>query len=1019
MADRKGYIKGGDRILERKDYSKWFFGLSAILAFSYVYATYDEFFTRRTYAFMQMEFRNWELALTQDEYADVLEQFEEEGKVQTEQDLRKKIEEAKENVDKNADVGKLQAELALQKSEYDHWDRTFKDVKSLQDSIFFKWKDAVHKGHEAESTTNEQRYEKQAERYKEEYNELQAQLDDLAAKRGEAEKAFKGTESKLAALDEVSRLEDKLADLISVKTDFEEKIKNIKKRDVREIKQIVNPKLGVGEEYTFGTVDRCESCHVNIDRGGFEIPAEQTDDQRAERFRHVPNRAIYTHPRRDMVLGIHPKNEYGCTVCHHGDGRATRFLPNAIPQTSVTLKPWTHTENWFVDARDKPHGLDHYWDRELLTSRRRAFFANPQDQREYYDLLAEYKEGTEDVDIEEFEQKYAEQIEIEGHFGSVEASCHKCHREQRWFSYGFKIDPETGREVADKAAPLYEKGKDLFIKKGCQSCHLVAGFEKMPRIAPELYRIRGKIRPEYLVDWLYDPKAVRADTRMPQFIYPPADGDPEPKAAYPNELTDEQKAHQREVATLLAAYIWQKSEPPAPMPFGRYPGGGDPARGFEIVKTVGCLACHTVDDGNGNRIGVLNAARLDDVGKKVQSADWIYNWIQEPTWHSASTRMPDLRLTREEARHVTAYLWQSSKDAAPVDPELREKLETMELGLPAEKLMVTVGCPSCHAIAGQEDASRIAPELTKFAEKFTYELAFGDADIEKTWDAWAEGKLRNPRQYIDERSSARMPNLHLKDDEVEALMVWLQAMRRPLVPEEMKKQFTGFNARIERGRELVEYYNCIGCHQLEGRGGDILANYVDSLPEDRQGALSPPNLKGEGVKIQSDWLGEFIRAPHTIRPWLQVRMPTFNLSDQQISDIIEYFRALEGIENPYDKIELVGATSESIARGQKLFTQYRCTNCHVFQGRFPPGELGPRNGPDLANLPERMRPEGVKRWIADPQAMMPGTAMPAFFYYTGDDGKLVPLRPTSDQEVNDIVNYLYAGPHVRRTTAMR
>ena len=43
----KNVIKGGDRILDRKDYSKWFFGLSAILAFSYFWSVYDEFFTRR------------------------------------------------------------------------------------------------------------------------------------------------------------------------------------------------------------------------------------------------------------------------------------------------------------------------------------------------------------------------------------------------------------------------------------------------------------------------------------------------------------------------------------------------------------------------------------------------------------------------------------------------------------------------------------------------------------------------------------------------------------------------------------------------------------------------------------------------------------------------------------------------------------------------------------------------------------------------------------------------------------
>jgi cytochrome c2 len=518
---------------------------------------------------------------------------------------------------------------------------------------------------------------------------------------------------------------------------------------------------------------------------------------------------------------------------------------------------------------------------------------------------------------------------------------------------------------------------------------------------------------------------------MPQFFYPP------PKGEIENIEVD--PARQREVATWIAAYIWQNGVDENPKPYGSYPGGGDPVLGREVIKEVGCLACHQIDDGMGGRLGVLNATRLDDIGAKVASPDWIWNWIREPTWHNEYTRMPSLRLSGIEARHVTAYLWQSAKDAPAENAEVREQLEDPELAKKGEAMMALVGCTGCHVIPGQEQAGRVGAELTLFGEKTTDLLAFGDSTIPHTWEDWTRGKLANPRQYIDERSQARMPNFHLEEEEINALVMFLRSLRRPLVPEEMKRNYSGGHyAKIARGQALVEHYNCVGCHQIEGRGGDVLYKVVDRMPDDVQasGALAPPNLKGEGIKIQADYLNKFLRNPTPIRPWVKTRMPTFNLSDTEISEIIAYFRSLEDIEDPYDTLELTAATPQSIARGRQLFETYQCRNCHLWQGRVPAGELGPRNGPDLSVLDERMRPEGVAAWIRDPQRMMPGTAMPGFFYSANADCEmLVPNTFRGDcetdkealqeaineteRQINDIVNYLYAGPHAQPGLATR
>ena len=46
---------------------------------------------------------------------------------------------------------------------------------------------------------------------------------------------------------------------------------------------------------------------------------------------------------------------------------------------------------------------------------------------------------------------------------------------------------------------------------------------------------------------------------------------------------------------------------------------------------------------------------LIGVGSK-SDAEWIYNWIKDPQTYYPGSRMPDLRLSDQEASDITAYL---------------------------------------------------------------------------------------------------------------------------------------------------------------------------------------------------------------------------------------------------------------------------------------------------------------------------------------------------------------------------
>ena len=61
------------------------------------------------------------------------------------------------------------------------------------------------------------------------------------------------------------------------------------------------------------------------------------------------------------------------------------------------------------------------------------------------------------------------------------------------------------------------------------------------------------------------------------------------------------------------------------------------------------------------------------------------------------------------------------------------------------------------------------------------------------------------------------------------------------------------------------------------------------------------------------------------------------------------------------------------SRGRALFQAKGCVTCHI-QREFTGPRQGPAEGPDLTTY--RNDPAFLRRWLADPAAARPGTAMP-------------------------------------------
>src|SRR5205814_2027589 len=99
-------------------------------------------------------------------------------------------------------------------------------------------------------------------------------------------------------------------------------------------------------------------------------------------------------------------------------------------------------------------------------------------------------------------------------------------------------------------------------------------------------------------------------------------------------------------------------------------GADEIARGEHLFEELGCRACHALaPDEVAGQLGANKdiAPNLSGIAEKTD-ATWIYHWIKNPRGYSAIARMPNLRLSDDEARAITAYLVTlGEKKPAPAD----------------------------------------------------------------------------------------------------------------------------------------------------------------------------------------------------------------------------------------------------------------------------------------------------------------------------------------------------------------
>ncbi|HEV7730547.1 MAG TPA: c-type cytochrome [Candidatus Binatia bacterium] len=529
----------------------------------------------------------------------------------------------------------------------------------------------------------------------------------------------------------------------------------------------------------------------------------------------------------------------------------------------------------------------------------------------------------------------------------MQSNCIKCHA---------SVQHLEGAEVL-------ARGEKLFIDLGCHGCHLAEGYEDLSKehgvtaIGPSLRRIGAKADPAWMVQWVKNPHVFRPRTRMPNFVF--NDTQAEKITAY---LLDITKAPSDE---------WLAANPDP----GITPGGAQAEKGRQLMDTLGCRACHALaPDEVAGTLGVDKdiAPNLSQIAAKTDGR-WMYHWIKDPRGYSSVSRMPSLRLTDDEANAITAYLLTLGQKTPPVEGLAARLADPMNVA-DGQGLVRKYGCAGCHDIPGMESESRIGAELSTYGNKTKEELFFGDrTDLQETWDVFTYHKIKEPRGYATQWIEQLMPVFDLADEDIYALRVFLTSRTELRVPGQYR--FKSADAeQVVHGERLVARYNCTGCHIIEGKGGDIRRLYETQI------TMAPPNLLGEGAKVQQPWLFNFLKAPTPIRPWLQVRMPTFGLDNPETTTAVDYFAALDDVTVPFVHIDRASLTPSMVEAGALLAsTDYlSCFSCHVRGNQNPEGSPDSW-APNLAMASSRLHPDWIVKWLEDPQKLMPGTKMPTFY----------------------------------------
>ena len=602
------------------------------------------------------------------------------------------------------------------------------------------------------------------------------------------------------------------------------------------IQQIWLPELGV--------VDRCTSCHVGLQE------ASLTD---------IPTQPFRTHP-----VIPHKIEQFGCTVCHRGQGAATtvseahnstlaweqpilpaKYIESSCGECHRGPLPGTpqlnqgrnllsrdgcvhcHTvrlpDGSTMKATDDPPILSHIADKTT----REWIYAWLKDPQAYAatSTMPNFKLADDDArDISAF--LIANSTPLPGDNLSLSAN------------------------VSTDAAA----GPSLYGESFCASCHAVqnaAGNMVGGDVGPELTRVGSKVKPEWLQAWLRNPRVYDPGTGMPHYRF--KDSQVATLSGFLLAKTD---------SDLLAKVHLEAATPE------------QIARGKRLVSDYGCASCHEIAgikkaENFAPDLSLIGSKPLTQLvflpGMQHTLPDYIATKIKQPRSFGQGLKMPQYTFTPAQVDSITTALLALNDRSNTLPPSLAVGAAPESDYQPAGKagkLMSDLACFSCHRVNGH--GGGMAPDLT-----------WEGSSVQREWLVQF---FKNPGT-LRPSLIRRMPRFNLTDAEANELTDYIITVyQNPGIDRDVMPLSGYAQGQIELGKQLFySKYSCQGCH------------IVDTKTD--KGYIGP-TLTHVGSRLNAAWIYQWMKNPQALRPG--TAEPNRAMSDEDAGALTAFLISRKG-----------------------------------------------------------------------------------------------------------------------------
>ena len=659
-----------------------------------------------------------------------------------------------------------------------------------------------------------------------------------------------------------------------------------------------------------------------------------------------------SHPRLDLFVGSlspHKLGDFGCTICHEGQGSATQFKwASHTPNSAREAAEWKTEHGWFNN---------HHWIFPMLPER----FLESNCLKCHHDVA-------ELMPSEKFPEPPAAKL-VAGWDTIKDYGCFGCHEingydgpskrrgpdlraEPNYASLAEQVltdakltasQRKLAEEVAshpDRLQPRKRLAEQLLAVSSTLSpvtkkmAEMLGADDETPgrlrRVGPSLRHLASKVDAAFVYDWVSDPTNFRPTTKMPKFfglhdhlydLERDAHGDPvldehghAKKKSTPDGLGKAQRLEPVEIRA-ISEYLLsasQKFDYIAPATGAEAPSV---ERGKAAFETRGCLACHKHPDFPlAKNTQGPNLERLGGKLKGEQGTKWLYSWLRQPTHYHARTSMPNVFLepikladgkTVDPAADIVAYLL-SSKDWQPKP--------TPDLNSDALDELVQMFLKGAFT----------STESQAFAK--TGIPADRGANIKGDEALLVAGRGELTKQkliYAGKKTVARLGCAGCHD-----------------IPglEDSKPIGTGLAdwGRKEPSKlafeQIIPYlHNEHAAHGGGGHGHDFDTKHMDDDESFFIDALTSHQREGFlWQKLREPRSYDFAKTEN--KDYLdRLRMPKFNLTDEQREAIMTFVLGLVA-EPPAAKYVYKGTPrSQAISRGREVLEKFNCVGCHTVE----------------------------------------------------------------------------------------